>query len=231
MNGRRSSPGIGLAAVVAGVIGLLTLPVITVAYARTDDGAGTDPAWGDDVRELLRPMVSFAEPDTVYSAYGKVYFLVLLGLLVGLLALSRARGGGMSGAERWGFRLSIAGIILNLVGIVTDYTVFEDSVVENVGFAAGSLLGLLFLVVGSVMLGIVWLRSAGAPRLGAWLLLLALPGMVLLGLLGFGNLPSMPLAWFCIAWLALGRFLMADGSPLDDDGGSWGDSTTPVART
>lgn len=38
MNGRRSSPGIGLAAVVAGVIGLLTLPVITVAYARAPLG-------------------------------------------------------------------------------------------------------------------------------------------------------------------------------------------------
>ncbi|HZI97111.1 MAG TPA: hypothetical protein VFD41_06255, partial [Actinomycetales bacterium] len=91
---------------------------------------------------------------------------------------------------------------------VTDYTVFEDTTVENIGFVVGSLLGLLLLVVGSLLLGIAWLRAAGAPRLGSWMILLALPGMAALGALGFGNLPSMPIAWFCLAWLALGRHLI-----------------------
>jgi len=204
LSARRS----GIVALVAAVLGLLTLPLVTVAYALTDDGVGTDPVWGSAARDLFEPLVTFDEPDIVYSAYGKVYFLVLCGLIVGLMALYRLRHGGMSGPERWGFRLSVAGLVLNLVGIVTDYTVFEDTTVENIGFVVGSLLGLLLLVVGSLLLGIAWLRAAGAPRLGSWMILLALPGMAALGALGFGNLPSMPIAWFCLAWLALGRHLL-----------------------
>lgn len=204
----------GLVALVAAALGLLLLPLITVAYAVSGDGAGSDPAWGPDARDLFGPLVTFAEPDTVYAAYGKVYFLVLLGLLVGVLGLSRLRRGGVSVPERWGFRLSVVGLVANLAGIVTDYTVFEDTLVENIGFVVGSLLGLLLLVVGSLLLGVAWLRADGAPRLGAWLVLLAVPGMVALGALGFGNLPSMPIAWFCIAWLALGRYLLAQTAPV-----------------
>lgn len=207
--------GSGLVAITAGVLGLLVLPLVTVAYARSDDGLGTEPAWGSAVRDLTGPLTDFAGADTVYSTYGKVYFLVLLGLLVGVLGLFRFRRRAMSGLERWGFRLSVVGLVLSLVGIITDYTVFEDSVVENVGFVAGSLLGVLLLVAGSLLLGIAWLRAEGAPRLGAWLSLLALPGIAMLGLLGFGNLPSMPIAWFCITWLALGRFLLMQDDPAE----------------
>ena len=204
----------GLVALVAAVLGLLILPLITVAYAVSGDGAGSDPAWGPAVRDLVGPLVTFAEPDTVYSAYGKVYLLVLLGLLVGLLGLFRLRQGGVSGPERWGFRLSVLGLVASLGGVVTDYTVFEDTPVENLGFVIGSLIGLLLLVVGSLLLGVAWLRVDGAPRLGAWLVLLAVPGMVALGALGFGNLPSMPIAWFCVAWLALGRYLLGHDAPV-----------------
>jgi hypothetical protein len=156
---------------------------------------------------VLHPFVSFAEPDTVYSAYGTVYFLVLLGLLVGLVSLVRMRYARASRAERWGMRLSLTGLLLDLAAIVTDYIVFEGTLVEDGGFLVGTLLGLLLLTVGSILAGISWPRPPGAPRLGAWLVLLAIPGMVLLGILGFGNLPSMPVAWFCLAWLALGGSL------------------------
>lgn len=50
--------------------------------------------------------------------------------------------------------------------------------------------------------------SAGiSPRLGAWLLVLALPGILALSFLGFGNIPSGPALWFCFAWLAPGYSL------------------------
>ena len=44
-------------------------------------------------------------------------------------------------------------------------------------------------------------------RLGAWLLVLAVPGIVVVSLLEFGNIPSGPALWFCFAWLALGHSL------------------------
>jgi len=102
----------------------------------------------------------------------------------------------------------LTGLLLDLAAIVTDYIGFEGTLVEDGGFLVGTLLGLLLLTVGSILAGISWPRPPGAPRLGAWLVLLAIPGMVLLGILGFGNLPSMPVAWFCLAWLALGGYLV-----------------------
>ena len=212
MNLPLSSRSSGWTAIVASAVGLLVLPPITLAYARSEAGAGTDPAWSAAASGVLDPLISFADADTVYSTYGKVYFLVVLGLLVGTLGLLAVRQGTTSRLEQWGLRLSVVGLVLLLVGLATDYTLFEGTVVENVGFAAGSLLGLLLLVVGSVLAGVAWLRRPGTPRWGAWLALAAVPGIVLLGLLGFGNLPSMPIAWFCIVWLALGGFLAGQGS-------------------
>jgi hypothetical protein len=71
------------------------------------------------------------------------------------------------------------------------------------------------LIAGSTVLGIALLRAGAGPRLGAWLLVLALPGIILLTLIGFGNLPSGPALWFCFAWLALGHFLWSHEGASD----------------
>ena len=207
-----SSSGIvrwgGMGAVVGSALGIAVAPVITSAYSLTEDGAGQSPPWEPAMSNLLRPLFEFASPEGVYATYGKLYFLVFLGLLLGLLAL-RARQRGRGGRlEEWGLRLSLLGVILNLFGNIPDYWFGEDTWLEGLGFLVGTVLGLLLLVVGSTMLGISLLRSGTTPtRFGAWLLVLSLPGIILLTFIGFGNIPSGPSLWFCVAWLALGYAL------------------------
>lgn len=191
-----------------GALGVVAAPLTTSAYFLA--GEGPAPPWQPLLGDLLAHLFTFASPEAVYAVYGKLYFLVFLGLLAGLAGLRAERGGLGGWLERWGFRLSFTGLVLNLLGNLGDYwyrTGVGDSVVDFLGFLLGTLLGLLLLISGSTILGIALLRAGAAPRLGAWLLVLALPGIVLLNFFGFGNIPSGPALWFCFAWLALGYAL------------------------
>jgi len=197
----------GLAAMLSSLIGLLLAPIITSAYSLLEDGAGRTPPWEPAISALLDPLFAFASPDVVYATYGKLYLLVFLGFLLGLVALRARRSVHADQLEQWGYRLSLAGLALNLLGNIGDYWYrggVGESGVDTLGFLLGTVLGLLLLDAGSALLGIGLLRAGTAPRLGAWLLVLALPGIALLTLLGFGNAPSGPALWFCFAWLVLG---------------------------
>ena len=61
-------------------------------------------------------------------------------------------------------------------------------------------LGLFLLLVGSVILGVTYLRANLLPRLLAWLLILAGPGGVVLYALHF---PSGTMLLFCVALVVL----------------------------
>jgi hypothetical protein len=103
--------------------------------------------------------------------------------------------------ERWGFGLSFAGLLLNLLGNIPDYLVGEGTVLEDVGFVVGTVLGLLVLTAGSSLLGVTLLRERVGSRLGTWLLVLSLPGILLANFLGFGNIPSGPVLWYGLIWV------------------------------
>ena len=202
----------GLAAMLGSVLGILVAPVITSAYSLSEDGAGLSPPWEPAFSDLLGPLFGFANPEAVYSTYGKLYFVVFLGLLLGLVAFRVQQRGHAGRLGEWGFRLSLIGVVLNLFGNIADYWVGEDTWFEELGFILGELLGLLSLLAGSTMLGIALLRSGTPTRLAAWLLVLSLPGNVLLPLVGFANIPSGPALWFCLAWLVLGYALWSKKS-------------------
>lgn len=194
----------GLAAMLGSALGIVATPLATSAYSLTEEG--TTPPWEPALSDALGPLFGFASPEVVYAAYGKVYFLVFLGFFLGSIGLYARRRGYAGRLERWGFYLSFAGLALN----VFDYWLgvgVEDTTPGFLGFLLGTVLGMLLLTIGSAMLGVALLRAGTSFRLGAWLLVLAVPGFALLGFLGFGNISSGPALWFCFAWLALGSSL------------------------
>lgn len=206
----------GIGAVLGSILGILVSPIITSAYSFTEDGAGQNPPWEPVLSDLLGPLFGFASPDGVYATYGKMYFVVFLSFLLGLIALRTLQGGSVGRLGHWGFRLSLTGVVLNLFGNIPDYWFGEDTWFEALGFFFGTVLGLLLLLAGSTMLGIALLRAGTMTRLGAWLLILSLPGIVLLTLAGFGNIPSGPALWFSLAWLVLGYALWTRGGTPDE---------------
>lgn len=207
----------GIGAVLGSLLGIVLAPVITSAYSLSEGGPEQSPPWDPALSNLLSPLFGFASPEGVYATYGKLYFLVFLGFLLGFLALRAQQRGRVGRLGEWGLRLSLVGVVLNLLGNIPDYWFGEGTWFEGLGFLLGTVLGFLLLVVGSTMLGIGLLRSGTAPtRLGAWLLAVCLPGLILLTLIGFGNIPSGPALWFCFAWLVLGYVLWSQrGAPTE----------------
>lgn len=122
------------------------------------------------------------------------------GFLLGLLAVRATLPAMTERLARWGFWIAFAGNVLALVGLVIEYWLEQ----VDLGFAIDGP-GLLMLLAGSTMLGIGMLHERAAPRVGAWLLALAIPLVLactlLIGHLSAGLIP-LDLAWIVLGWWA-----------------------------
>ncbi|HZY64695.1 MAG TPA: hypothetical protein VFE21_02305, partial [Rubrobacteraceae bacterium] len=77
----------GLAAMLGSALAVAVAPVITSAYSLTEDGAGTAPPWEPALSDAFSPLFTFAAPEAIYAAYGKLYLFVFLEFLLGLIGL------------------------------------------------------------------------------------------------------------------------------------------------
>jgi hypothetical protein len=136
-----------------------------------------------------------------YTTYGKLYFLSLPPELLGLYVLRKLRGGGPVAPERWGFRLSLAGMWLALIGVFTDYWVTVPP-----GFLL-VLVATPFLVAGFVLLGVGWRRTGAVPGWTTPVMIGAGVGTVPAMFFVLFHLPSGALLTFYIAWISLGYVL------------------------
>ncbi len=162
----------GLAAMAGGALGLLNAPLYSLAYFATDDGAPSAQsapvqAWTEPARELLDPLLTFASPDTVYLTYGKLFLFVWIGMLAGLVGLHARHAGHSGRLERWGFRTSLVGLLLLVIGAFGAYWLELGETV----FAAFLVPGLLLLTFGATLFGLGTWRAGVAPRAGAALLI------------------------------------------------------------
>jgi hypothetical protein len=162
----------GLAAMLGGVLGIVLTPILSYLWATYSDA---------------------------YLYYGRAYFLVYSGCLLGLTGLYAQRRASRSEGETWGFGLTFVGLATGLVGDVLAYwggSPGQDfTQVQSTGFSI-ELLGLLLVLIGSAVLGVVYLQANVSPKLVAWLLIAAGPGgFVLFGL----HAPSGTLLLFCCA--------------------------------
>ena len=158
----------GLAAVLGSALGIVVTPILSYLWTTYSDA---------------------------YGYYGRAYFLVFLGCLVGLTGLyARRRGSpGRSEAENWGFGLTFVGLSLGLVGAILDYwggTPGEDFTQVQVRGFGLEIIGILLILVGSVMFGVVYWRAKVLPRLVAAMSILAGPGGILLSVVVVGHIPS-----------------------------------------
>ena len=197
----------GLAALVGGVIGILYFPFHASAYFATQDGSAALDApwvavWAEPFTRVLAPLLTFAPPHEVYTTFGKILVLVVLGFLAGVLALHSRQGARAGRLEKWGFRVLLLGSVLGTLGAFGEYyTPYLDYF-----FLAFSAPGILLLMFGSLLFGIGTLRAGMTPRLGAWLLTLGgFPGIVLMTVL-VGHL-SGGLLLLDFAWVVLGYAL------------------------
>ena len=202
----------GLAAMLGGIVGIVYAPLYALAYFATAEGMESletpwVAAWAGVLRPLLEPLLTFAAPQTVYLTYGKLFSVMVLGWMAGLLALHARQAASAGRLEKWGFRLAFTGAVLGTLGGIGVYwlgSIWWEAV-EYVFL--GLLVPMLLLVgIGFPLFGIGTLRAKGAPRLGAWLLIVGgLPGMIVLNIL-LGQL-TLGLLLINLAWVVLGHAL------------------------
>ena len=189
----------GLTAVAGALIGIVVSPFHALSYFATPDSDGGVIPWGSVGRDLLLPTLDWGDVDTVYRTYGKVFIVVGIGFLAGLYGLAVARHGAR-GVEKWGFRIAAIGYALLVLGALGEYWGPESWLDPAFMFLTAP--GLLLSLSGSTLLGIGLIRHKFGPRLGAWLLALSFPLLILFTAL-WGHIP-MGLIPLDVAWIAIG---------------------------
>jgi len=197
----------GLYAVAAAGVAVIVSPLLALSYFATRSGAseleiGTVSAWADPARDLAGGLLTWASPDRVYGTYWLGFWILFAAVFMCARAVHARRPGDVGRLERWGWRLALLGYGLAAVGSLAAVAIIVDGSAENVvidvAFLALMIPAILIDGIGSTVLGVALLRNGYRPRTTAWLLVLALPSIVvlpdLLGNLSIGLLPVL-FAW------------------------------------
>lgn len=127
-------------------------------------------AWSVPVSRVLRPLLDWSNPDTVYLTYGKLWLPVFVTFTVCAFVVRRHRSA-RGALERWAWRIALIGYVVATAGVFgAYYTPWLDQ-----SFLFLVLPGLALSVIGSTVLGIALLRAGFHPKATAWLLALWIP--------------------------------------------------------
>lgn len=208
-----------------GWIGTLVGIMHSLARFATEDGqqdvTSLTHAWADPARDLLEPLLTFADVDRVYLTYGMLWgplFVVALGCAV-VVRRGRAEVG-MGGGERWAWRAYLTGLTLfTLGGFGAYYGAWINPAMVDGAFVALVIPGVLITLIGGTWLGIVLLRRGFRPRVTAVLLALIVPlflAVSALMSLGSAFIPML------IAWGFAGRAIVTEDArrPAPSDVGA-----------
>ena len=202
----------GLAAVWGGVLGAAGSILATAAYYNLDWNQADAPGWARALQAPLARVLTFADPAQVVQAYGRVFPLVFLLLLAGLLGLEACCLERSQKTPRAGFRLVMIGLILMAFGSLADYwtgpagpfTPAAGSAAWLFSFVVGFEVGALVYVVGAVLLGINALRGGWLPGWLAWWLLAAPLLGCILTVWGIRHIPGGFVLPVSLSWIGAG---------------------------
>lgn len=191
---------IGRAALVAAAAGTVLAPLAALSRFATEDGkedleSGVVRAWAEPARDTFEPLLDWASADTVYTTYGKLWTPILLAALLCAVTVFRRRT--PTGAEKWGWRMTLLGMAGMTIGVTGSY--WTPALEEMFLFA---LPFMLLAIIGGMVLGIGLLRRGFRPRTTAVLLVAWLPLFFMLSdviALGAALLPML-WAWAVAGW-------------------------------
>lgn len=212
---KRTDQQIGRAAFIAAVAGTVLAPIHALSRFATEEGSSDleSPvvrSWAEPAAEALQPLLAWADPDVVYTTYGKLWTPIFT---AAVLCAFTVRGGRTpTGAETWGWRFALTGLVGMTICVTGSYwTPLLDE------FFALTVPFLLVSMIAATGLGITLLRRGFRPRATAVLLALWFP--LLFGLssviaLGAGTLP-MVWAWGIAGWSLAMRPSPVEAGPQD----------------
>jgi hypothetical protein len=204
---------IGYAAPAAAVAGTLLAPIHALSrYATADGAADLDStavrAWAVPAARHVQPLLDWSDPQTVYTAYGRLWVPILATAVACAFAVGARRH--PAGFERWGWRVTLVGYVVATASVLGDYwTPWMDA-----SFVILGIPGMLLSVTGSTLLGIALLRQHFRPKATGWLLATWFPALFMLSSLIALGAGLLPMLW---AWATAGRILRSNSYRTDDD--------------
>ena len=185
----------------------------------------TTRVWSDPARKALSPLLDWADPDTVYLTYGKIWVFVFAAFTACAFVVYRRRR--PAGFEKWVWRVVLGGYVLGTVSVLGDYYTQWTSytTVAEWAFVGLTIPAFVVIMLGTTALGVTLLVKRFRPWPVALLLALQLPlafGILMFTSMGSAALPVM------FAFGILGRrvALGADTSGSPDRRGT-SDPTDP----
>lgn len=174
-----------------------------------EDG-GPSATWGRPAAELLRPLLNWSDPWTVYVTYGKIWTPVCVAFLLAAWLTYRRRQPRRLERRLW--QVNLVGYALMTLSVIGDY--FTPQWMD-VMFVVG-VFAMLVLGVAGVALGIVLLRNGFRPRITAVLLIAFLPLLFLITEVTSLGSAMLPLMW---GWaIAAHTVVRADRRPAEPTG-------------
>ena len=209
----------GYCAIAGGALGLLLAPVMVTIKYMTGWTIIPEPFWVEPTQRTMGGLLQFAAPPGLWMAYGSVYTLALLLMLLGLIGLSaHMRDGDGRMRTKW-YWLVIVGFCMVIPGdAIHTWTWSQNGLttptpgtnpVANTAYAI-HMMGMNLVMVGSIALGVSALRR---KFLAPWLacsFLLVLPSAVLASVTLLPTTPSGALWLFSLLMLVYG-FLVTTG--------------------
>lgn len=203
----------GYLVTIGGVLAILLAPIMVIIKYMTGWAIVPKPVWIDAIFPAIEALFSFGTPVELWVVYGLMYSLALTLMIIGLVAFGRAIFGNMNKVQKFGYYTLMIGIFLVLVGDGVHTTTWHQNgltvptpgtnPVANTGYATG-MMGMNFILIGSLVFGISALRKKLVQPWLAWLFILITPSAPLITLTILPTTPSGGLLLFSIMMVLLG---------------------------
>ncbi len=212
----------GLAALLSGLLCLLLTPIQASIWDQASApplvrSAGPLLDLADRIHGTFNPRLGL----DAYYFYGRMFFLVYLAAIAGLVDL-HALQAGRERRERMWFRVVLGGLVLALAGDIVAYWGgsgdISQSPVQGLGFTV-EMLAVLVVLIGAVFYGRATLRGNAVPDWVAWPLVVAGPAAVPVVFL-VNYIPHGAVLPLSLAMAVVGYFLLTRGYGADRRMGS-----------
>ncbi|MGH7614593.1 MAG: hypothetical protein ACREMW_11215 [Gemmatimonadales bacterium] len=213
--------GIGYLTMVGGAFAFALAPSMVAIKYMTGWAIIPEPFWVSAVKAWFAGAFMTATPAVLWMAFGTGYSIALLLVFCGLVALAPDLKGRTS-VQRASYWLVVGGLALVLPGdAIHSWTWHQNGLTiptpgsnptANTAYAA-HMMGMNFLMVGSLLLGITALRRRTLVRWLAWMFALVFPAALLASLTLLPTTPSGAL-WLFSVLMGLCGYQVARGRRL-----------------
>jgi len=211
----------GYAALLGSTLALLLTPAMVAIKYMTGWAIIPEPFWVPAARATLAAAFGTSTPAELWTAFGTAYSIALLLMFGGLVALAPTLQG-RAGVQRSGFWLLVGGLALVLPGdAIHSWTWHQHGLtvptpgtnpVANTAYAT-HMMGMNFVMVGSLVLGVAALRQRSLARWVAWMFVLVFPGALLASISLLPTTPSGAL-WLLNVLVGLCGYMVVRGGSL-----------------